>query len=97
MVAFFYERLDKVATKIIASLTKVEDHFAGQDLVFINIDINEVKDISVTAAPSIVYFKNGEPEPYTGKFYFFIRVVSEYRERTNNSLPIPFLGGRKNL
>ena len=71
VVAFFYERLDKVATKIIASLTKVEDHFAGQDLVFINIDINEVKDISVTAAPSIVYFKNGEPEPYTGKFYFF--------------------------
>ena len=71
MVAFFYERLDKVATKIIASLTKVEDHFAGQDLVFINIDINEVKDISVTAAPSIVYFKNGEPEPYTGKFFYF--------------------------
>ena len=88
VVAFFYERLDKVATKIIASLTKVEDHFAGQDLVFINIDINEVKDISVTAAPSLVYFKNGEPEPYSGKFYFFIRVVSEYREHTNISLPI---------
>ena len=73
-MAFFYERLDKVATKIIASLTKVEDHFAGQDLVFINIDINEVKDISVTAAPSIVYFKNGEPEPYTGKFFFLLEL-----------------------
>ena len=72
MVAFFYERLDKVATKIIASLTKVEDHFAGQDLVFINIDINEVKDISVTAAPSLVYFKNGEPEPYSGKFFIYL-------------------------
>ena len=74
VVAFFYERLDKVATKIIASLTKVEDHFAGQDLVFINIDINEVKDISVTAAPSLVYFKNGEPEPYSGKFYFLLEL-----------------------
>ena len=51
----------------VGTLTKVEDHFAGQDIVFINIDTNEVKDISVTSVPSIVYFKNGEPEPYTGK------------------------------
>ena len=64
VVVFFYERLDKVATKIISSLTRVEEHFSGQDLVFINVDINEVKDISVNTAPSLVYFKNGEPEPY---------------------------------
>jgi hypothetical protein len=56
-----------VASKIIASLTRVEEHFAGQDIVFINVDINDVKDISVTSVPSLVYFKNGEPEAYPGK------------------------------
>ena len=69
VVAFFYEKLDKVATKIIAGLTKVEEHFTGQDIVFINIDVNEVKDISVTSVPSLVYFKNGEPEVYNGKAF----------------------------
>ena len=69
VVAFFYEKLDKVATKIIAGLTKVEEHFTGQDIVFINIDVNEVKDISVTSVPSLVYFKNGEPEVYNGKTF----------------------------
>ena len=67
VVTFFYERLDKVATKIISGLTRVEEHFAGQDIVFINVDTNEVKDIAVTSVPSLVYFKNGEPEPYQGK------------------------------
>ena len=67
VVAFFYERLDKVATKIIAGLSRVEEHFSGQDIVFINIDINDVKDISVSAVPSLIYFKNGEPEVYPGK------------------------------
>ena len=70
VVAFFYERLDKVATKIISGLTKVEEHFVGQDIVFINIDVNDVKDISVTSVPSLVYFKNGEPEVYNGKNEF---------------------------
>lgn len=45
----------------------MEEHFAGQDIVFINVDINDVKDISVTSVPSLVYFKNGEPEAYPGK------------------------------
>ena len=67
VVAFFYEKLDKVATKIIAGLSRVEEHFTGQDIVFLNVDVNDVKDISVTAVPSLVYFKNGEPEPYPGK------------------------------
>ena len=70
VVAFFYEKLDKVATKIIAGLSRVEEHFTGQDIVFINVDVNDVKDISVTAVPSLVYFKNGEPEPYPGKIFF---------------------------
>lgn len=61
------EKLDKVATKIIAGLTRVEEHFTGKDIVFINVDINDVTDISVTSAPSLVYFKNGEPEIYPGK------------------------------
>ena len=47
-----------------------------QDIVFINIDVNDVKDISVTSVPSLVYFKNGEPEVYNGKnefpFNFFL-------------------------
>ena len=43
VVAFFYEKLDKVATKIIAGLTKVEEHFTGQDITFINIDVNDVQ------------------------------------------------------
>ena len=97
VVAFFYERLDKVATKIIASLTKVEDHFAGQDLVFINIDINEVKDISVTAAPSIVYFKNGEPEPYTGKFYFLLELFQNTVNAHNSSLQISVFWNKEPL
>ena len=75
VVAFFYERLDKVATKIISGLTKVEEHFVGQDIVFINIDVNDVKDISVTSVPSLVYFKNGEPEVYNGKNIFFQLLV----------------------
>ena len=72
VVAFFYEKLDKVATKIIAGLSRVEEHFTGQDIVFINVDVNDVKDISVTAVPSLVYFKNGEPEPYPGKIFYWL-------------------------
>ena len=47
VVAFFYEKLDKVATKIIAGLTKVEEHFTGQDITFINIDVNDVQVCTV--------------------------------------------------
>ena len=72
-MAFFYERLDKVATKIIAGLSRVEEHFAGQDIVFINVDINDVKDISVSSVPSLIYFKNGEPEVYPGKKDIFLK------------------------
>ena len=71
-MAFFYEKLDKVATKIIAGLSRVEEHFTGQDIVFINVDVNDVKDISVTSVPSLVYFKNGEPEPYPGKIFLLV-------------------------
>ena len=63
------DKLDKVATKIIAGLTRVEEHFSGKDIVFINVNANDVKDITVTSAPSLVYFKNGEPHVYSGMYY----------------------------
>ena len=56
------ENLDKIAKKIINGLDKVEVTFGGKDIVFLSIDIDEVPDLEIASVPSLVYFKNGEPE-----------------------------------
>ncbi len=66
-ICFSDEQLDKVATKIISGLEKVESRLSNSDIRFLHVDINEVSDISVTSVPSLVYFKNGEPVVYDGK------------------------------
>ncbi len=62
------EHLDKVASKIISGLERVEAIVTtrGSKIRFLHIDINDVVDVSVTSVPSIVYFKNGEPIVYDG-------------------------------
>jgi len=64
VVVFFYENLDKIAKKIINGLDKVEVTFGGKDIVFLSVDIDEVPDLEIASVPSLVYFKNGEPEVY---------------------------------
>lgn len=54
-------------TKIISNLGKVEESFAGKELIFMNIEAEEVHDITVEEIPSIVYFKNGHPNIYQGE------------------------------
>ena len=56
------ENLDKIAKKIINGLDKVEVTFGGKDIVFLSVDIDEVPDLEIASVPSLVYFKNGEPE-----------------------------------
>ena len=58
------ENLDKIAKKIINGLDKVEVTFGGKDIVFLSVDIDEVPDLEIASVPSLVYFKNGEPEVY---------------------------------
>ena len=60
------ENLDKIAKKIINGLDKVEVTFGGKDIVFLSVDIDEVPDLEIASVPSLVYFKNGEPEVYNG-------------------------------
>ena len=60
------ENLDKIAKKIINGLDKVEVTFGGKDIVFLSVDIDEVPDLEIASVPSLVYFKNGEPEVYDG-------------------------------
>merc|ERR1712088_790083 len=55
---------DKIAKKIINGLDKVEVTFGGKDIVFLSVDIDEVPDLEIASVPSLVYFKNGEPEVY---------------------------------
>ena len=38
--------------------------FGGKDIVFLSVDIDEVPDLEIASVPSLVYFKNGEPEVY---------------------------------
>ena len=66
MTSFSDEQLDKVATKIISGLEKVESRLEGSDIRFLHVDVNEVAGISVTSVPSLVYFKNGDPVVYDG-------------------------------
>merc|ERR1712088_530446 len=55
---------DKIAKKIFNGLDKVEVTFGGKDIVFLSVDIDEVPDLEIASVPSLVYFKNGEPEVY---------------------------------
>ena len=45
-------------------MDKVEVTFGGKDIVFLSVDIDEVPDLEIASVPSLVYFKNGEPEVY---------------------------------
>jgi len=63
---FLDDKIDKVVTKIISNLAKVEESFVGKELIFMNIEAEEVTDITVEEIPSIVYFKNGHPNIYQG-------------------------------
>ena len=56
--------MDKIAKKIINGLDKVEATFKGKDIIFLSVDIDEVHDLEISAVPSLIYFKNGEPEVY---------------------------------
>ena len=58
------ENMDKIAKKIINGLDKVEAHFGTKDIIFLSVDIDEVPDLEVSSVPSLIYFKNGEPEVY---------------------------------
>jgi len=64
VVIFFYETMDKISKKIINGLDKVEGSFLGKDIEFISVDIDEVPDIEISSVPSLIYFKNGEPNVY---------------------------------
>jgi len=64
VVIFFYETMDKISKKIINGLGKVEGNFLGKDIEFLSVDIDEVPDIEITSVPSLIYFKNGEPNVY---------------------------------
>ena len=51
--------------------------FGGKDIVFLSIDIDEVPDLEIASVPSLVYFKNGEPEVYDGILMIvFIKILS---------------------
>jgi hypothetical protein len=61
------DKIDKVVTKIVTGLSKIEDtYYLGRGLIFMNIEAEEVTDITVSNVPSIVYFKNGHPTVYEG-------------------------------
>ena len=69
------ENLDKIAKKIINGLDKVEVTFGGKDIVFLSVDIDEVPDLEIASVPSLVYFKNGEPEVYNGILVIIIITI----------------------
>ena len=63
------DQLDKVATKIITGLEKVESNLKDVGIRFLHVDVDEVPGVSVSSVPSLVYFRggggaNGEPVPY---------------------------------
>ena len=49
--------------------------FGGKDIVFLSVDIDEVPDLEIASVPSLVYFKNGEPEVYDGTLMITILVI----------------------
>ena len=67
--------MDKIATRILSGIQRVEtQHFEGKDLLFLNMNGNGITDIPIPTLPSLVYFKNGDPEIYQGtKFLIFFK------------------------
>ena len=63
------EKLDKVALKIISGLESVEEQMGAKGVKFLHVDVNDVSEITVSAVPSLVYFKNGEPFVYEGNIF----------------------------
>ena len=37
-------------------------YYFAKDILFLSVDIDEVPDMEIASVPSLVYFKNGEPE-----------------------------------
>lgn len=65
VVVFFYDTMDKVATKIVSELHRIEQgSFQGKGIIFLNVEAKEVHDIEIGSVPSIVYFKNSQPMIY---------------------------------
>ena len=64
------EKMDKIAERILSGIQRVEnEHFQGKDLVFLNMNAKEITDIQIPTVPSLIYFKNGDPEVYPGKYF----------------------------
>ena len=62
------DKMDKISTRILAGLQRVEtDNFQGKDIVFLSMNAEGITDIEMPTLPSLVYFKNGDPEVYPGK------------------------------
>ena len=71
--------MDKIATRILSGIQRVEtQHFEGKDLLFLNMNGNGITDIPIPTLPSLVYFKNGDPEIYQGKIYYSITMFLSY-------------------
>ncbi|CAB4068818.1 unnamed protein product [Lepeophtheirus salmonis] len=82
LVVFFYENLDKVSNKVMSGLKKTEEKLNLKELIFLNLNANDYPEITVSAIPSLVYFKSGKPIVYTenmmneGSIYHW--VLEEY-------------------
>ena len=60
--------MDKISTRILSGLQRVEtENFQGKDVVFLNMNAEGITDIPIPTLPSLIYFKNGDPEIYPGK------------------------------
>ena len=59
------EKMDKIAERILSGIQRVESqYFQGKDLVFMNMNAKDITDIPIPTVPSLIYFKNGDPEVY---------------------------------
>ena len=59
--------MDKIATRILSGLERIQSQtFQGKDLVFLNMNAKDITDIPIPTIPSLIYFKNGDPEVYPG-------------------------------
>ena len=57
--------MDKIAERILSGIQRVESqYFQGKDLVFMNMNAKDITDIPIPTVPSLIYFKNGDPEVY---------------------------------
>ena len=57
-----------MAQKIITGLGNVESRLRDKNIRFLHVDIDHAAEISVSSVPSLVYFKNGDPVIYNGKY-----------------------------